>query len=60
MTERFTLEFWRDGEFFVGRLVEVPIVFSQGETLKELQENIQDAYELMFRQNSSPVPPQQN
>jgi hypothetical protein len=31
----------------VGRLLEVPGVFSQGETLDELRENIQDAYELM-------------
>jgi predicted RNase H-like HicB family nuclease len=30
-----------------GRLVEVPGVFSQGETLAELQENIQDVYHLM-------------
>jgi predicted RNase H-like HicB family nuclease len=28
-------------------LVEVPGVFSQGATLEELDENIQDAYELM-------------
>jgi predicted RNase H-like HicB family nuclease len=44
---QFTLEFWRDGNWYVGRLLEVPGVFSQGETLEELQENIQDAYNLM-------------
>ena len=47
MRGQFTLEFWPDGDCFVGRLLEVPGVFSQGETLEELQENIQDAYDLM-------------
>jgi predicted RNase H-like HicB family nuclease len=56
MRSRFTLEFWRDGAFFVGRLVEVPGVFSQGETLDELRENIQDAYDLMVTQERSPAP----
>lgn len=53
---RFTLEFWQDGGFYVGRLLEVPGVFSQGETLEELQENIQDAYELMVTQERTPAP----
>jgi predicted RNase H-like HicB family nuclease len=53
---RFTLEFWRDGQFYVGRLLEVPGVFSQGKTLEELQENIQDAYDLMVTQERTPAP----
>ena len=44
---KFTLEYWRDEEWFVGRIVEVPGVFSQGETLDELKKNIQDAYKIM-------------
>jgi predicted RNase H-like HicB family nuclease len=56
MRGRFTLEFWRDGPFYVGRLLEVPGVFRQGETLVELQENIQDAYDLMVTQERSPAP----
>ncbi len=56
MRHRFTLEYWRDGEWFVGRLVEVPGVFSQGATLEELDENIQDAYELMVTQERSQAP----
>ena len=47
MLDQFTLEYWQDGDWFVGRLLEVPGVFSQGETLEELHENIQDAYQLM-------------
>lgn len=47
MRGRFTLEYWRDGDWYVGRLVEVPAVFSQGESLEELRENIRDAYDLV-------------
>ena len=45
---KFTLEYWEDDGWLVGRLLEVPGVFSQGETLEELVENIQDAYKLML------------
>jgi predicted RNase H-like HicB family nuclease len=43
----FTLEYWSDDDWFVGRLVEIPGVFSQGETLEELKENVKDAYKMM-------------
>ena len=42
-----TLEYWQDEGWYVGRLREVPGVFSQGETLEELEENIRDAYLLL-------------
>jgi len=42
------MEFWKDGDWFVGRLPQVPGVFSQGATLEELEVNIQDAYRLML------------
>lgn len=56
MMGRFTLEYLRDGAWFVGRLLEVPGVFSQGATLDELRENIRDAYDLMVTQERSPAP----
>jgi predicted RNase H-like HicB family nuclease len=56
MRRQFTLEHWRDGEWYVGRLLEVPGVFSQGATLDELRENIQDAFELMVTQDRAPAP----
>jgi len=56
MRGRFTLEFWQDGDWYVGRLLEVPGVFSQGETLDELRENIQEAYDLMVVQERPSVP----
>ncbi len=43
----FTLEYWIDEGWYIGRLKEVPGVFSQGETLEELEDNIRDAYRLM-------------
>ena len=47
--KKFTLEYWKDDDWFVGRLVEIPGVFSQGETLDELKENIKDAYRMMVK-----------
>ncbi|HEY2385169.1 MAG TPA: type II toxin-antitoxin system HicB family antitoxin [Terriglobia bacterium] len=45
---QFSLEYWSDDGWYVGRLKEVPGVFSQGATLEELEENIKDAYALML------------
>ena len=50
MAGTFTLEYWRGDEWYVGRLREVPGVFSQGETPRELEENIRDAHRLMRRE----------
>ena len=47
MLRHFTLEYWLDDGWYVGRLKEVPGVASQGETLSELEENIRDAYQLV-------------
>ena len=49
MSRNFTLEYWLDDGWYVGRLIEVPGVFSQGETLSQLEENIRDAYQLMVQ-----------
>jgi predicted RNase H-like HicB family nuclease len=50
MKRFFTLEYWQDDGWFVGKLKEVPGVFSQGKTLEELKENIIDAYRMMVRE----------
>lgn len=47
MKHEFTLEYWEDDGWYVGKLKEVPGVFSQGETLAQLEENIADAYRMM-------------
>jgi predicted RNase H-like HicB family nuclease len=54
---RFRLEYWKDGDWYVGRLPQIPVVFSQGATLQELEENIRDAYRLMLEEQSSPTFP---
>ncbi len=48
MFRRFTLEYWIDEGWYVGRLKEVSGVFSQGETLEELEGNIKEAYHLVM------------
>ena len=50
MVRYFTLEYWLDEDWYVGRLKEVPGVFSQGASLQELEENIRDAYQLMMEE----------
>lgn len=52
MLRHFTLEYWIDEGWYVGRLREVPGVFSQGETLKELEKNIQEVYSLMMTEEA--------
>ncbi len=52
MKKRFTLEYWIDEGWYVGKLKEVPGVFSQGETLEKLEENIKEAYQLMMAEES--------
>ena len=44
-----TLKYWKDGDWYVGQIVEVPAVISQGETFEELNKNILDAYELVVQ-----------
>ena len=53
---RFTLAYWLDGEWFVGRLEERPDVVSQGKTLSELEDNIREAYQLMTETDSDIIP----
>ncbi len=54
MRRQFTLEYWLDDEWYIGRLREVPGVFSQGESLEELEKNIRDAYQLVIAEENVP------
>jgi len=51
MKRFFTLEYWQDDSWFVGKLKEIPGVFSQGKTIEELKENIIDAYRMMVAES---------
>ncbi|MDQ3564257.1 MAG: type II toxin-antitoxin system HicB family antitoxin [Pseudomonadota bacterium] len=53
MQRQFTLEYWIDDDWYVGKLKEVPGVFSQGETLAELEDNIKDAYALVMAESNT-------
>ena len=55
MIRYYSLEYWFDNGWYVGRIKEIPGVFSQGETLEELEENIKDAYRMMMEEESVPV-----
>lgn len=56
MRRTFSLNYWIDDGWYVGRLKEVPGVFSQGETLAELEENIRDAYQAMTEDEAGSAP----
>jgi predicted RNase H-like HicB family nuclease len=45
--KNLTLIYWKGKKFWLGKLAENPEIMSQGRTLKELVENIKDAYYLM-------------
>ena len=50
MKKHFTLDYWIDDNWYIGRLKEVPNVMSQGETLEELEDNIKDAYQMLMKE----------
>ena len=53
---RFTAIIERDEDgMYVGQIEEVPAAISQGESLEELKENLQDALELIFTVNREEV-----
>ena len=47
MNTKLTMVYWKADKFWLGKLVEHPEIMTQGRTLRELEENIQDAYRMM-------------
>lgn len=47
-----TLIYWIDDGWYIGRLKEIPGIATQGETLEELKENIEDAYKMMMEEST--------
>lgn len=45
--QKLTMIYWKSGKFWLGRLREYPDIMTQGRTLKELEENMRDAYRMM-------------
>ena len=55
MAMRFQLEYWKDGKWFVGRLPQVPGVFSQGDTMEELEASVREAYRAMREEGQAAI-----
>ena len=49
--ETFTLEYWVDDGVFVGKLQELPSVFSQGKSYEELVDNIREVYRMVTEED---------
>ena len=47
METKLKMIYWKDKDFWVGKLVEYPEIMTQGKTLQELEENMKDAFTLM-------------
>lgn len=47
MKAKLTMIYWKSKKFWLGRLVEHPEIMTQGRTLRELEENMREAYQLM-------------
>ncbi len=47
MEAKLKMIYWKGTKFWVGKLVDHQEVMTQGKTLKELEENIIDAYKLL-------------
>jgi len=43
--------YWKSGKFWLGKLKEHPEIMTQGRTLKELEENLKDAYQMMVMED---------
>ena len=56
MENAFTLLYWRDKGWYVGKLREVPGIFSQGRTLQDLKRNIEEAYRLIVEEGDESIP----
>jgi predicted RNase H-like HicB family nuclease len=47
METKLKMVYWKGEKFWVGKLLEYPDIMTQGKTLKELEENLKEAYMLM-------------
>jgi predicted RNase H-like HicB family nuclease len=46
-SQKLTMIYWKSDKFWLGRLREFPDIMTQGRTLKELEENMRDAWRMM-------------
>ena len=51
MKTKLTMVYWKSQKFWLGKLIEHLEIKTQGRTLNELEENIQDAYRMMVMED---------
>jgi len=51
MSAEMTMIYWKSEKFWLGKLKEHPEIMTQGRTLKELEENLKDAYRMMLMED---------
>ena len=51
MKTELKMIYWKSGKFWLGKFEEHPEIMTQGRTLKELEENIRDAYKMMLMED---------
>lgn len=51
MKTEMTMIYWKSGKWWLGKLKEHPEIMTQGKTLKELEENIKDAFTMMVMED---------
>lgn len=44
---KMTMIYWKSEKFWLGKIKEHPDIMTQGRTLKELEENLRDAFQMM-------------
>ena len=47
VTQKFAMICWKGDQFWLGKVLEHPQIMTQGETIGELEENLEDAFRLM-------------
>ena len=47
MSTKMTMIYWKGERFWLGKLLEHPEIMSQGRSVRELEENLKDAYRMM-------------
>jgi predicted RNase H-like HicB family nuclease len=51
MKTKMNMVYWKGDKFWLGKILEHPEIMTQGKTLKELEENLRDAYFMMILDN---------
>jgi predicted RNase H-like HicB family nuclease len=51
METKLKMVYWKGEKFWFGKLLEYPDIMTQGKALKELEENMKEAYMLMAMQD---------